>query len=267
MEHSLNKGEILSFENISFTRNNNKILDSINWKISCKENWALIGLNGSGKSTLLNMIPAYSFPTSGKLKVFGHEFGNYVWEKIRKQVGFVGFTLSDFSNIFNVQTIEDIIISGKFSSIGIYEKITNKDKILAKNLVEDFGISHLINKNYKNLSQGEKMKVLLARAFMNNPKLLIFDEPCTGLDLKARENLLKILRKTAVNKATPFIYVTHQLNEIIPEISHVAILGDKGKFIALGKKEEVLTEKNLSTLYGVETKLIWEQGRPWVIVK
>ncbi|MDP0487979.1 MAG: ATP-binding cassette domain-containing protein [Fusobacterium sp. JB020] len=267
MEYSLNKKEILSYENISFIRENRKILNKINWKINSGEHWALIGLNGSGKSTLLNMIPAYTFPTKGKLIVFENIFGNCVWAKVREKIGFVSASLSNFSNILNIQSIEDIIISGKFSSIGIYEKITNYDKELAKKLIEEFDISYLISKNYKDFSQGEKMKVLLARAFMNNPQLLILDEPCSGLDLKSREHFLNLLRKTAKKSKAPLIYVTHQLDELIPEITHVAILGKDGAMIATGKKEKVLTEKNLSILYEVNVKLIWEQGRPWVIIK
>ncbi|MFK4785590.1 ABC transporter ATP-binding protein [Fusobacterium sp. MFO224] len=267
MEHTLDKKEILSYENISFVRENRKILNNINWKINSGEHWALIGLNGSGKSTLLNMIPAYSFPSKGKLIVFENIFGNCVWAKVRKKLGFVSASLSNFSNILNIQNIEDIIISGKFSSIGIYEKVTENDKQLAKKLIEEFGISYLIDKNYKEFSQGEKMKVLLARSFMNEPKLLILDEPCAGLDLKSREHFLKLLRKTILKSKAPLIYVTHQLDELIPEITHVAILGKNGNMIATGKKEEVLTENNLSALYEVDVKLIWEQGRPWVIIK
>lgn len=267
MEYTLNKKEILNFKNISFTRNRRKILDRINWNINSGEHWALIGLNGTGKSTLLNMIPAYSFPSSGELTVFGNLFGNCVWANVREKLGFVSSSLSNFSNILNIQSVENIIISGKFSSIGIYEKVNDNDINLANKLIEEFGISYLTDKNYKNFSQGEKMKVLLARAFMNNPKLLILDEPCTGLDLKSREHFLNLLRNTTKKTTAPFIYVTHQLDEIIPEITHVAILGKDGNMIATGKKEEVLTEKNLSTLYEVDVKLIWEQGRPWVIVK
>ena len=102
---------------------------------------------------------------------------------------------------------------------------------------------------------------------MNSPSLLILDEPCSGLDIRAREIFLKSLEENSKNKnAIPFIYVTHQIEEIIPSISHVAIL-DNGEIVAQGNKYEVLTDKNLSKLYGIDIKIEWSNNRPWLIVK
>ena len=111
--------EILHYENVTFKRNSREILKGIDWHINKGENWALLGLNGSGKSTLLGMIPAYIFPTSGEVRVFGHKFGNYSWKKIKNRVGFVSSTLNNFSSTLNGEKLEDIVISGKFNSIGI----------------------------------------------------------------------------------------------------------------------------------------------------
>ena len=102
---------------------------------------------------------------------------------------------------------------------------------------------------------------------MNSPSLLILDEPCSGLDIRAREIFLKSLEENSENKnAIPFIYVTHQIEEIIPSITHVAIL-DNGEIVAQGNKYEVLTEENLSKLYGIDIKIEWSNNRPWLIVK
>ena len=102
---------------------------------------------------------------------------------------------------------------------------------------------------------------------MNSPSLLILDEPCSGLDIRAREMLLKSLEKNSKNiNAIPFIYVTHQIEEIIASISHVAIL-DNGKIVAQGNKYEVLTDENLSKLYEIDVKIEWSNNRPWLIVK
>ena len=256
--------KILSYKNVSFRRDGREILKNINWEIKKGENWALLGLNGSGKSTLLSMIPAYTFATSGEVSVFKKKFGTCVWAEVKEKVGFVSSSLNTFSDSLNNQTLNNIVLSGKYNSIGIYQEITQKDREKANNIIKDFKLSHLKLNRYITLSQGEQRKTLLARAFMNEPYLLILDEPCSGLDIRAREIFLKTLEES--KSKIPFIYVTHQIEEIIPSITHVAIL-DNGEIVSQGNKFEVLTEENLSKLYGIDLKIEWSNNRPWLIVK
>ena len=256
--------KILSYKNVSFRRDGREILKDINWEIKKDENWALLGLNGSGKSTLLSMIPAYTFATSGEVSVFEKKFGTCVWAEVKEKVGFVSSSLNTFSDSLNNQTLNNIVLSGKYNSIGIYQEITQKDREKANNIIKDFKLSHLKLNKYITLSQGEQRKTLLARAFMNEPSLLILDEPCSGLDIRAREIFLKTLEES--KSKIPFIYVTHQIEEIIPSITHVAIL-DNGEIVSQGNKFEVLTEENLSKLYGIDLKIEWSNNRPWLIVK
>ena len=256
--------KILSYKNVSFRRDGREILKNINWEIKKDENWALLGLNGSGKSTLLSMIPAYTFATSGEVSVFEKKFGTCVWAEVKEKVGFVSSSLNTFSDSLNNQTLNNIVLSGKYNSIGIYQEITQKDREKANNIIKDFKLSHLKLNKYITLSQGEQRKTLLARAFMNDPSLLILDEPCSGLDIRAREIFLKTLEESKSD--IPFIYVTHQIEEIIPSITHVAIL-DNGEIVSQGNKFEVLTEENLSKLYGIDLKIEWSNNRPWLIVK
>lgn len=256
--------EILSYKNVSFRRDGREILKNINWDIKKDENWALLGLNGSGKSTLLSMIPAYTFATSGEVSVFEKKFGTCVWPEVKEKIGFVSSSLNTFSDSLNNQTLNNIVLSGKYNSIGIYQEITQKDREKANNIIKDFKLSHLKLNKYITLSQGEQRKTLLARAFMNEPSLLILDEPCSGLDIRAREIFLKTLEES--KSKIPFIYVTHQIEEIISSITHVAIL-DNGEIVSQGNKFEVLTEENLSKLYGIDLKIEWSNNRPWLIVK
>ena len=256
--------KILSYKNISFRRDGREILKNINWEIKKGENWALLGLNGSGKSTLLSMIPAYTFATSGEVSVFEKKFGTCIWAVVKEKVGFVSSSLNTFSDSLNNQTLNNIVLSGKYNSIGIYQEITQKDREKANNIIKDFKLSHLKLNKYITLSQGEQRKTLLARAFMNEPSLLILDEPCSGLDIRAREIFLKTLEESKSD--IPFIYVTHQIEEIIPSITHVTIL-DNGEIVSQGNKFEVLTEENLSKLYGIDLKIEWSNNRPWLIVK
>ena len=256
--------KILSYKNVSFRRDGREILKNINWEIKKDENWALLGLNGSGKSTLLSMIPAYTFATSGEVSVFEKKFGTCIWAEVKEKVGFVSSSLNTFSDSLNNQTLNNIVLSGKYNSIGIYQEITQKDREKANNIIKDFKLSHLKLNKYITLSQGEQRKTLLARAFMNEPSLLILDEPCSGLDIRAREIFLKTLEESKSD--VPFIYVTHQIEEIIPSITHVAIL-DNGEIVSQGNKFKVLTEENLSKLYGIDLKIEWSNNRPWLIVK
>ena len=258
--------EILNYKNITFKRDGRKILKDINWKVCESENWALLGLNGSGKSTILSMIPAYTFATSGELSVFGKTFGSCVWNDVKTKVGFVSSTLNNFSDRLNTQTLSDVVLSGKCNSIGIYQEITQQDREEANKIIDDFKLTQLKTNKFSTLSQGEQRKTLLARAFMNKPELLILDEPCSGLDIRAREIFLKSLEENFKNKNMPFIYVTHQIEEIISSVTHVAIL-DKGEIVAQGNKFEVLTEANLSKLFDVDLKIEWSNDRPFLLIK
>ena len=258
--------EILNYKNIIFKRDGRKILKDINWKVCESENWALLGLNGSGKSTILSMIPAYTFATSGELSVFGKTFGSCVWNDVKTKVGFVSSTLNNFSDRLNTQTLSDVVLSGKYNSIGIYQEITQQDREEANKIIDDFKLTQLKTNKFSTLSQGEQRKTLLARAFRNKPELLILDEPCSGLDIRAREIFLKSLEENFKNKNMPFIYVTHQIEEIISSVTHVAIL-DKGEIVAQGNKFEVLTEENLSKLFDIDLKIEWSNDRPFLLIK
>ena len=258
--------EILNYKNITFKRDGRKILKDINWKVCESENWALLGLNGSGKSTILSMIPAYTFATSGELSVFGKTFGSCVWNDVKTKVGFVSSTLNNFSDRLNTQTLSDVVLSGKYNSIGIYQEITQQDREEANKIIDDFKLTQLKTNKFSTLSQGEQRKTLLARAFMNKPELLILDEPCSGLDIRAREIFLKSLEENFKNKNMPFIYVTHQIEEIISSVTHVAIL-DKGEILAQVNKFEVLTEENLSKLFDIDLKIEWSNDRPFLLIK
>ena len=258
--------ELLHYENVCFRRDGRHILDNVNWHIEEGEHWALLGLNGAGKSTLLSMIPAYQIPTTGTLRVFGHEFGKYAWPKIKSRLGFVSSALGQFQSTLDKQVVEDVIISGAFSSIGIYQEVAPDVRERGMQLLAEFGVSHLEGHRFHTLSAGEQRRVLLARSIMVNPDLLILDEPCSGLDLLAREQFLRTVANLVAEQQTPIIYVSHQIEEILPAITHVAIL-QEGKMIHAGPKHAVLTDENLSDVFGISVQVVWKDDRPWVIVR
>lgn len=258
--------ELLHYENVCFRRDGRPILDNVNWHIEEGEHWALLGLNGAGKSTLLSMLPAYQIPTTGTLRVFGHEFGKYAWPKIKSRLGFVSSALGQFQSTLDKQVVEDVIISGAFSSIGIYQEVAPEVRERGMQLLAEFGLSHLEGHRFHTLSAGEQRRVLLARSIMANPELLILDEPCSGLDLPAREQFLRTVSTLVAEQQTPIIYVSHQIEEILPFITHVAILRE-GKMIHAGPKHKVLTDDILSDVFGLSVQVVWKDDRPWVMVR
>ena len=239
--------EILSFEQVQFIRQKNTLLQDIDWRINAGEDWAVLGLNGAGKSLMLNMISGNLWPTSGKLTVLGEVFGRTSIPDLTKRIGWVIQSLQE--RIHRDEQAEYIVLSGKFASIGIYQNFSDTDMEEAKQLLISLGAKKLIGKVYQVLSQGEKQIVLIARALMAKPELLILDEPCNGLDLFAREDLLeRIKQMKQAAEAPSLLYVTHHTEEILPLLNHVLMIRD-GKIFKQGQRDELLTESVLNDFY------------------
>ncbi|MDO5717809.1 MAG: ATP-binding cassette domain-containing protein [Tissierellia bacterium] len=258
--------EIVNFENIYFIRDGREILRGIDWKIREDERWALIGLNGCGKSTLLGMIPAYTYPSMGKVEVFGYQFGRTNWKRIRTRIAYISSVMKDLMPSMYRSKVIDIVKSGLENTIGFYNEMSTEDERRAEMLINEFSLEKVSDKIFYNLSEGEQRRTLLARAFMNGPDLMVLDEPCAGLDLKGRELLLKNLNSYCGKDQKPLIYITHSLEELVPMISHVAIMKD-GMIISKGKKTEVIKEENLKEIYGLDIELNWRYDRPWIVVR
>lgn len=239
--------EILSFEQVQFIRQKNALLQDIDWRINAGEDWAVLGLNGAGKSLMLNMISGNLWPTSGKLTVLGEVFGRTSIPDLTKRIGWVSQSLQE--RIHREEQAEFIVLSGKFASIGIYQNFSDADMEEAKQLLISLGAKKLIGKVYQVLSQGEKQIVLIARALMAKPELLILDEPCNGLDLFAREDLLERIKQMKQAADAPsLLYVTHHTEEILPLLNHVLMIRD-GKIFKQGQRDELLTESVLNDFY------------------
>lgn len=249
----------------SYKRDQANILKNINWTVQPGDHWAIIGLNGSGKTSLLKLINGYIFPSEGEVTVLGKKFGEYDFRELRKSIGWVSSSLQEA--LYASETVEEIVISGKYASIGLYQKPDNSDYMLALDLLEQFNCADLSKRMYHTLSQGEKQKVILARALMSSPKLLILDEPCTGLDIFARENFLTLIEKLGSSINSPnLLYVSHHIEEILPVFSHTLLLKN-GRVYLSGKKVDVLTESNLTEFFDREVGADWKDGRLWIYTK
>lgn len=254
---------VVHMDNVSLKREGKSILSNINWNIEKGEHWILFGLNGSGKTSLLNMLNAEYFPSSGRLIVAGMEFGKTVLgEKLRKKIGLVSSALQE--KLYKNDNAFEIVLSGAFASIGLYETPTDEMRERAIGLLKDMGCFEYANRKYETLSQGEKQRVLIARALMGNPELLILDEPANGLDFIAREQLLEAIDRMIrhSNDHVPtIIYVTHHVDEILPCFNKTLLL-KKGEVFSAGDTNEMISSEMLTKFFDLPVQVIWENGRP-----
>ncbi|MFD4932625.1 ABC transporter ATP-binding protein [Peribacillus butanolivorans] len=268
MDQTKTSNNVISLKNINWKRNGNQILNGVSWEVQTGEHWALLGLNGSGKTSLLKMITGYQWPNSGgKVSVLGNIFGKTNIPELRKSIGWVSSSLDQEYQSRPNDTALEVVLSGKFASIGLYEEITENDIKKANKLLDQFRIKHLSSQFIQSLSQGEKRKAMIARALMSSPRLLILDEPCNGLDIYSKEELLTTIEDlTAAPNGPTILYVTHHIEEIVPSITH-ALLINSGNVIAKGDKKNTLTESLLEKTFRVPITLEWDNDRPWIRIK
>ncbi|RIX54145.1 ABC transporter ATP-binding protein [Paenibacillus nanensis] len=256
---------VIDISHVSWERGDKTILKDVSWRVGSKEHWCLLGLNGSGKTTLLNMINGYIWPTSGSVSVLGHKFGEYDLRELRKSIGWVSTSLQE--RLYGSEAALQIVLSGKFSTIGVYEQMEDEDRERARALLASLGCERLADRTYHTLSQGERQRVLIARALMSSPKLLILDEPCTGLDVFARESLLGMIERIAESEDAPtMIYVTHHIEEIMPCFKHTLLL-KQGEVYAEGMNDQLMTSDTLSAFFDVQAHVEKRDGRHWLSVK
>jgi iron complex transport system ATP-binding protein len=258
----------LELRGVSYVGDGKMILHSINWKVEAGEHWAVLGPNGSGKTTLLKLACGYIWPNAGgEVYRKGKTLANL--PELRKSIGWVTSVLT--AAIPPREKVVRTVISGKFAQIGYIEgfggEATKRDYRLAGRYLEEMGCGFLRDQEFGTLSQGEQQKVLIARARMTKPYLIILDEPCAGMDPGARENFLASLRRMGRQKKIPaLIYVTHHVEEILPMFRKTLVLKD-GRVQHAGSTANVLKRDLLQELYDVPLSLLNKKGRRWPVVK
>lgn len=216
--------EIVSLRNVSIIYGERIILKNLNWTVKCGEKWAMIGDNGSGKSTLLSLICADN-PQSYAcdISLFGRKrgTGESIWE-IKKHIGYVSPEMHR-AYMKNLPAI-DIVASGLYDTIGLYKKPTEKDRSVCEWWMHIFGIEDLKDRNFLQLSSGEQRMVLLVRAFVKDPELLILDEPLHGLDVYNRRLVKDIIEAFCHRKNKTLVMVTHYKEELPDVITDSLVL-------------------------------------------
>jgi len=248
----------LELRNVSFRANGRLILDRVNWTVKRGEHWTLLGPNGAGKSTLLKIACGYLWPNAGG-EVLRDGRSLLDLRELRKSIGYVTSTL--VSEIPPREKVLDTVLSGEFAQLGLMEAPDDADRRHARACLEELGCLDLTDKPFGVLSQGEAQKVLIARARMAKPFLIILDEPCAGLDPGARERFLAAIQRLCDREnCASLILVTHHVEEIMPAFERTIAL-KAGKVLARGATAQVVRSDLLTRLYGCQVEATRQNER------
>ena len=249
---------IVEVKNLSCLSGSQFLLNNISWTIKQGEQWIVFGRNGCGKTTLFSIVAGYKQFSSGKLTVFGQSYSAENILDIRKQIGWI--SSSFFDKYYHEEAVLDIVLSSLSGALCVPFEVTNAQIKKAKRLLTDLGIPDKIHATFDMLSKGERQHVLIARAFMTDPQILILDEPGTGLDVLARERLLATIKDLAAARDTTIIYVTHYPEEILPSFDKALLLRN-GTVYKIGATQELFTSEVMSDFFSFPVNIQYANER------
>lgn len=255
---------IVKLKNVKFVRSGRVILDNISWTIEEGHHWVLLGANGSGKTTLLKIITGYEWPTEGSVEVLGERYGECNLRELRKHIGWVSTAIEH--RLPDEDSAVEIAASGLDASMGVFRDITDNEVKLARDSLAMVNAEKLADRKFGILSQGEQQRVLIARALINRPSLLILDEPCVGLDPAAKERFLRDLSDLANRPDAPtMVIVTHHIEEIDPWINWIIVMKN-GEVLSSGRKADVLTSDTLSDAFDMSMQIRKDKQRYYLSI-
>ncbi|ELW73706.1 ABC transporter ATP-binding protein [Streptococcus thermophilus MTCC 5460] len=245
---------LIRLENVSLARQGKTLLSNLNWSVEKGQTWAILGLNGAGKSTLLRLLTAEFFPSEGHAEILGYTFGNGDITGLRKHIGIVSSFITERLPKHMTAEKSSLLVNTRAQSSTRHTG--DKELQEAKDMLTSLGAGDLIGRKYHGLSQGEKQICLIARSLMEDPDIIILDEATVGLDLFAREKLLRqIDRISSLPHAPLVLYVTHHAEEITENMDHILLLR-QGKIVAQGPKNDVITPEVLADFYQNPVQII-----------
>jgi iron complex transport system ATP-binding protein len=245
---------------VSVVRDGATLLAGIDWVVEEGQRWAVLGPNGAGKSTLLAVAGATLFPSGGVVTLLGERYGEANLGELRTRVGLSTRSLND--RIPAHERAVDVVVTAAQGVVGRWsERYDDSDVARATDLMARVGLRAFVDRRFGSLSEGERKRVLLARALMTDPELLLLDEPAAGLDLGAREALLRLLTRLATAAGpAPTVLVTHHVEEIPVGTTHALLLA-RGRVVAAGPIEQVLTSELLGRAFGLPLVVTHDAGR------
>ena len=251
---------VLDFAEVTIRRGQATLLDGVSWRVEEGDRWVVLGPNGAGKTTLLQVASAQIHPTSGVAGILDEVLGTVDVFELRPRIGLTSAALAE--RIPRSERVHDVVVSASYGVVGRWREAYDElDHERAGQLLTEVGASHLVDRTFGTLSEGERKRVQIARALMADPELLLLDEPAAGLDLGGREDLVSTLSVLATDPSSPAtVLVSHHVEEIPPGFTH-ALLLRRGRVVAAGPVAVVVTEANLAATFGMPLALRHEDGR------
>jgi iron complex transport system ATP-binding protein len=250
---------VLELLDVTYRRPGNEIIHGVSFTVRAGEHWAMIGPNGAGKSTLLGFCGAVTHPSSGTVRVLGEQLGRVELQALRRAIGHV----NPRHPLRSPLPVRDIVLTGLTGSIETPARWrpTAAEADRADELIGALGLGTKAGSRWNVLSQGERGRVLIARALISEPRLLLLDEPSTGLDIAAREQLLETVDLlTETHPEVASVLVTHHLEELPTSTTHALLLAD-GRVVAAGPAADALTSENVSAAFSHPIEVGYEAGR------
>lgn len=244
----------LVLDHIGLRRDATVVLDDVSLVVDPGQRWLVLGANGSGKTSLLRIAALYLHPTSGTVDVLGRRLGLVDAREVRRSIGYASAALAE--DLRPALTALDAVRTARFAALEPWwHRYDAADDARAGACLDQMGVGHFADRPIGSLSSGERQRVLLARTLMNEPGIILLDEPSAGLDLGGREQLIVALDEMARRpEAPPSVLVTHHVDDIPPSTTHVLLLR-AGKVLAAGPIEATLSATSISATFGVDLVL------------
>lgn len=251
---------VIDMQGVSVLRDSREILQEIDWQVELDERWIVMGPNGAGKTTLMRLASAQVFPSAGSVRIIGEKLGSTALRDVRTAVGMASSALAH--RIPDEEKVADIVISAGYDVLGSWrENYEDMDYQRLYDILETVGAFHIADRMWGTLSEGERKRAMIARAMMNDPELLLLDEPGAGLDLGGREDLISLLSSIAEDPDSPAtVVITHHVEEIPPGFTHGMLL-DEGQVVAQGLLPDIMTSENLTAAYHQPIVVTEDDGR------
>ena len=230
------------------------VLSELSWSVGPEDRWVVLGPNGSGKTSLLSLLCGYLHPYAGTVEVLGQRLGRVDVRRLRERIGLSSAEVA--KQLRPDVTAAEAVLAGRHGALETWwHEYPAGERELAGELLAAGGLVDRAGHSFRTLSEGERQQVLLARALMSEPELVLLDEPNAGLDVGARERLLRRLTELAGPGEPPMVLVTHHVEEIPVDFTHCLLLREAG-VVAAGPIEEVLDSDSLSTCFGLKLKVV-----------
>ena len=251
----------IELKNVGVTRRGNVILAEISLTVEAGSCCAILGPNGSGKSALVAVLAGYLWSSTGTVSVDGRTYGRVDLADVRSRIGLI--EPSRAPKFDDRTCVRDVVVTGLFGTIVLppHRGVTDSQWRRVDEEMASVGLSEISERAYGDLSSGEQMKTLLARAMVSNAKILLLDEPTVGLDIGSRAACVAVLDRLLARSRPPtVVIVSHHLDELPAAVDRIVLMKG-GRVVGQGTPDDLLTSAHLTALFGCQVEVIRSSGR------